>query len=317
VAAAAMVSGFGAALLPYGPLSTGVVSRQISGSGNGIPPTGVIFGAASQVFASQLALNVSGLGAWNWDGGPCNGSGVYESGVYNLTNYSGPASINSTAPDDLVCLNSVLGGNVSASWYNSTFMNNSYDPVTWVADGGWYNNTAQNISSCNDWTPAGAASAGPIWNATHVENASSFTPCNTYYEMNANTTYLTSFVGSFATYNSSLWYQWAPNESGYLPSDVVYEVPVTFTNASVNGTYEISIAIAGVTPVVQTFYFNDSLQGGTSNVTVFFTFDMTAAWLMDLSFNMDGMPATIPAIYGAIGTVSTIVTECAPTGCPV
>jgi len=326
VAAVAMVSGFGAALLPYGPLGLGVPSRQISGSSTGVPPTGVYFGNATELFASGLNLNVSGTGAWAWTTagnftGPCNGSGVFQSGVYNLTNYSNLANINSTAPVDLVCLNSVYGGNVTATWYNSTFMSNSYDPITWVPNGSTYNNGVENISSCNEWTPAGASSSGTIWNATHVENLTTFTPCNTYYEMNNNTTYVTSFVGSQAVYNGSTgegpWYEWAYNESGYLPGDVLYEVPVLFTPMSVNGTYEISIAIGGVTPVVQTFYFNDSLYGGTTNVTVEFVFDMTAAWLMDLSFNMDGMPATTPMIYGAIGTVSTIVTECAPTGCPV
>jgi hypothetical protein len=315
-----MISGFGAALLPYGPIGVGVPSRQISGSGNGIPPTGVSFGNATQLFASGLNLNVSGTGAWNWTTngnftGPCNGSGVLQNGAYSLTAYNGSAQLNSTAPVDLVCLNSVSGGMLGATWYNSTYMVNNYNSTNWVPNGGYYNNGNVNVSSCNAWGPETGWS--PAWNTTHVLNQSAFAPCNTYYEMNNNTTFITSFAGSYGLYNSTEWYQWAFNESGYLPSDVLYEVPVTFTNASVNGTYEIQIAIAGVTPVVQTFYFNDSLYGGTTNVTVEFVFDMTAAWLMDLSFNMLGAPATIPMIYGAIGTVSTIVTECAAAGCPL
>jgi hypothetical protein len=351
VATAAVVVGFGAALVIYGPVGT--PTRQLSGTTVPVPPRGVMLGNAQEILASALNLTgAAGYPNWNWTNssgaftGPCNASGVLNpaNGSYAFFNTNGTGQNLSTVGGNvtLVCLNSVgvtldnlFGGGISATWYSSPLGNqtsfNTYNNTNFVADGSFYTDGLVNVSSCNQWntsTPTGLAA----WNATHIVNGS-FRPCATYYEMNNNTTWIPSFGGQFngtffasgpyidlPTFNNSTL--WAPDELGYLPTDIVYELPVVFTNASLNGTYEISVAIQGVTPVAQTFYFNDTI-GGTSAApdTVLFVFDMTAAWLYDTTvmLNQTGVPAptNLSLIYGAIGTTSAVVTECQGAYCPL
>ncbi len=199
---------------------------------------------------------------------------------------------------------------------------NSYNATNGMPNGSYDNSslgnfTQGNVSSCNSF---GNATSDATWNMTHVLN-STFRPCATYYEMNNNTTWLDSFAGTYnstGSYNNSTL--WSENQSGYGPDDVIYQVPVVFTNASVNGTYEIDIGIVGVTPVAQTFYFNDTIGNTTfANDTVLFVFDMTAAWLYDAAINMTGnvTNASTMQIYGAIGLASVVVTECQAGFCPL
>ncbi len=122
IAAAALVAGFGVAVLVYGPIGTPF--HQLSGSTLGSPPRGVEFGSASEVLATDLNLsNLTGFPTWNWTNatgnftGPCN-----ESGIFNGTTFVG-ASNNSTPVNisvggnttTLVCLNSVNNGVVNAN----------------------------------------------------------------------------------------------------------------------------------------------------------------------------------------------------------
>ncbi|HYA10055.1 MAG TPA: hypothetical protein VEH10_00030 [Thermoplasmata archaeon] len=315
VASAALIAGFGAALLVYGPLGTPL--RQIGGSTLTVPPAGVVFGNSSIEFASQLAGNAT----WNWTvnnttggfNGPCNVSGILNyngtilPGVNNNTSIANlSANGNGTTT---VCLNAVNNGMLNATWYNdsngtqATF--NIYNTTNWLPNGSYYNNTLANISACNNWT------------MYHLLNLTygSYIPCQTYFEMNNNTTYLTSYTGTgnaTGGYNNSTL--WSPNQTGYAPGDVIYSVPVIFENSSHNGTYAISIDIEGAMPIAQTFLFNDSIGNTTlPNDTVLFTFDMTAAWLVDLSFGNSTTTynTSSMAIYGSIGVVSSIVTECA------
>ncbi|HTT16294.1 MAG TPA: hypothetical protein VMH49_02890 [Thermoplasmata archaeon] len=345
VATAALLAGFGAAILVYGPL--GIPARQLAGSTLNVPPKGVVFGDAQVTFASQLDLinATAGNPTWNWtnasggENGPCNASGILNQtggfgGAPNAstgTAYTGTPN-NATTSENLsslgnstmlVCLNSVNNGTVNATWYYNAsggkLTNNTYNSTNWIPNGSYYNASGQNVTSCNN------ASA---WNVTHIENAT-FRPCTTYYEMNNNTTYLVSSGGmgnATGGYNNSTL--WSPNQTGYAPSDLVYQIPVIFTNGSINGTYAISIAVGGVTPVAQTFFFNDTIGGtGVGNDTVLFTFDMTIAWLMDVTLNVTGgingtANVTAPVIYGAIGVASAIVTECGATAagvavCPI
>jgi len=317
VASAALIAGFGAALLVYGPLGTPL--RQLSGTTLPVPPTGVVFGNASVAFASQLAGNAT----WNWTAnnttggfnGPCNVSGILDyNGTYvpGVNNNSSAQNLSGTGNGTTtVCLNSVNNGVLNATWYNltngsqATF--NSYNGTDWLPMGSYFNNSIANISACNNW------SMYHLLNTTY----NSYIPCQTFFEMNNNTTYLTSYTGTgnaTGGYNNSTL--WSPNQTGYAPNDIIYTIPVIFTNASRNGTYAISIDIEGVTPIAQTFFFNDSIGNTTlANDTVLFAFDMTAAWLVDLSFSGNNGTApyntTTMAIYGSIGTVSSIVTECA------
>ncbi len=326
VASAALIAGFGAALLVYGPLGTPL--RQLGGSTLNVPPAGVAFGNESIALASQLAGNAS----WNWTAnnttgsftGPCNTSGILN---YNGTYFAGVNANNSSqslSPNGngttTVCLNSVSDGVLNATWYNltngtqATF--NSYNATDGLAMGSYYNNTVANISACNN------ATLYKEINLTY----DSYIPCDTYFQQNNNTTYLTSPTGYWVNataYNGSTL--WSPNQTGYAPGDVIFTVPVIFTNASKNGTYAIAIDAEGVTPIAQVFYFNDTIGNTTlPNDTVLFAFDMTAAWLVDLSFqnNTTTYNTSAMAIYGSVGLISSIITECA-TGslgqavCPV
>jgi len=341
VTAAALIAGFGVAGLIYGPIGTPV--HQKSGTTLGAPPKGVVFGNALEVLASSLNLSgAGGFANWNWTNatgnftGPCNASGILNlTGgghyVYNNTNGTGDNISAGGGNVTLVCLNSVgavggsLGGTLNATWYyNSTGVRqtfNSYNATDFMSNGSYLNNSFGNVSSCNQWgTPAN----NTAWNLTHVLNATTGdlnAPCQTYYEMNNNTTWLTSFGGAWNGTNYVNSTVWSPNQVGYAPNDVIYAVPVIFTNGSINGTYAINIGVGGVTPVAQTFYFNDSIGGTTAAPdTVLFTFDMTAAWLFDASLNMSGMPTPVNAseIYGEIGAVSIVVTECAGGSyCPI
>ena len=345
VATAALIAGFGAALLAYGPLGTPI--HTLAGSSANTPPQGVVFGTAILTTAADLVLtNATGPGnvTWNWTNatggfnGPCNTSGILNSTNDSYIPYDTNNSTNASAPlqnlsalgnsTTLVCLNSVNNGMLNATWYyaqNGTPQTyNSYNATNWVANGSSFNSSSVNIPSCSNWTSTNYSN----WTTYHDFNSTynSFIPCPTYFEMNNNTTYLTSFAGSgnaTGGYNNSTL--WSPNQTGYLPNDVVFAVPVIFTNDSINGTYEISVSIQGVTPVAQTFYFNDTIgntsgAGNIYNDTVLFVFDVTAAWLMDLATNITGnvsINGSIPVIYGSIGTVSVVVTECAQLVCPL
>jgi hypothetical protein len=318
VASAALIAGFGAALLVYGPLGSPL--RQLGGSTLNVPPTGIVFGNESIALASQLAGNVS----WNWTqnnttgsfNGPCNTSGIFNvtNGTYLPGENNNSSAVNLSAGGNnttVVCLNSVNNGMLNATWYNSTvngsaFIFNSYNATNWLPNGSYYNNTLTNVSACD-------YNNSSLWHDFNY-TFDSYIPCDTYFEMNNNTTYLTSPSGSgndTGGYNNSTL--WSPNQTGYAPGDVIFTVPVIFENSSRNGTYAIAIDIEGVTPVAQVFYFNDSIGNTTvQNDTVLFTFDMTAAWLVDLSVsnNTTTYNSTEMAIYGSIGLVSSIITEC-------
>jgi len=335
VATAAIIAGFGAAVLVYGPIGTPF--RQLSGSTLGSPPVGVSFGNAVEVLASGLpAYNATPAGENHFDvNGYSNASSVCTaSGVW--TPSAGSTYFNATSGNvtsgnvTYVCLNSVgsvfgLGpfGFLNSTW-NANLTNywlTDMQGYTAIPNGSAYVNPAlgQNVTSCNSFTaPVGAGPYFSPWNVTHIYN-STFAPCNTYYEMNNNTSVVLSFDG--VPGNSTLW---VTNQTGYQADDVVYEVPVVFNNTTVtNGNYSISIAIAGVTPVAQTFILNVTAGGGTNGAgTVVFVFDMTAAWLFDASYSYNGTGAVpsssiAPEIYGAIGLVSTIVSECTSNNvCP-
>jgi len=331
VAAAALIAGFGAALVVYGPL--GLPAHQLSGTTNPIAPSGVAFGNAQQALASQLNLTgADGYVSWNWTNssgnftGPCNGTGILgnnSSFFYTNSNNATTAyNISSGGGNTtLVCLNAVENGLLNATWYNATNMHNSYNATNFMPNGSYDNTTLGNISSCNQWNTTSTTGLD-AWNLTHVYNytsGSTMGVCNTYYEQDNNTSWEPSFGAQWWEAGGVLNHStiWSPNQSGYAPDDVVYELPVVFDNASVNGTYSITVAIQGVTPIAQTFYFNDSI-GNTSAApdTVLFTFDMTSAWLYDtaVELNSSFMPsptnASAPLVYGIIGITSAIVTEC-------
>jgi len=347
VAAAAMIAGFGAAVVIYGPL--GAPTHQIFRSTTPVPPPGVSFGNASAVQAINLNLTGVDNASINWTwfsssgsgiNGPCNGS--FEVG----NNSSGYAEVNaantsynvSAGNVTLVCLNSVVPtlsgdgqwvGNLTSPWYATT--GNTWNQTDFMATGSNFTSTVGTVASCNGNNSSayatGTSSFPPaIWNLTHTENLTTNAPeevCSTYYEQNANTSWLPTFAGHWdeatGVLNNST--PWETNQSGYAPDDIVYQVPVIFTNASAPGVYAISVGIEGVTPVAETFYFNDTI-GGTTGAPgiVLFTFDLTAAWQYDagVQLNSTGQASPVnesaPLIYGAIGTESAIVTECVLQG---
>ncbi len=328
VATAALLAGFGAAVLIYGPL--GSPSRTLAGSTLNVAPTGVTFGNASITYASGLNLiNATGSEfSWNGSGGapvgPCNQSGidVNLSGSYVYSNNASGA-VGLYGNTTLVCLNSVDEGALNATWYwgtaNNTnasnegkfLINNTYT-AGGIPNGSFFNNGFVNISSCSNWSM--------YHNINTTTYNGSYIPCETYFQMDNGTTWLPSFSGN----NSTLW---APNQSGYAPYDLVYAIPIVFGPTARVGTYSLSVAIGGVTPVAQTFYFNETANpaapGLGENNTVLFTFDMTAAYLLDLSVtNITPFNASSFPIYASVGVVSSIVSECGTnaTGqavCPV
>jgi hypothetical protein len=305
VATAALLAGFGAAILVYGPL--GQPYRQIAGSTLPVAPNGVHFGTAGVIMANALAGNGTGYGlnlTWNYSAaggiqGPCNVSGVWDNGTqFNATNASQPwnMTLDNTT---LVCLNSIQNSILNATWYYQNGVQSTFNTYSsgGVVNGSYYAAGGVNISSCSNWTLFHNINTG-AFNGSYI-------PCQTYFEMNNNTTTLPAFNAT----NASAESLWSPNQSGYAPNDILYVVPVFFQNAS-NATYEITIAIAGITPVAQTFYFNDTAGVG-GNTTVVFAFDMTAAWLMDLTVtNETPFNSTSLAIYASVGVSSAIVTEC-------
>jgi len=318
VATAALLAGFGAAILVYGPLGT--PTHQIGGTTLNVPPAGVTFGNASLAFAAGLnLLNATG-GGWNWSEnstgfyGPCSHSGIYlPNGSYAASNNASSA-VNLTGNTTLVCLNSVTNGTLNATWYyaanGSQQVFNTYNATGYVPNGSYFTDSqGNNITACDNWTLFHTIIQGGAYNQSYL-------PCDTYFEMNNNTNWLPAFN---ATGNSSLTL-WSPMQNGYLPNDLVYAIPVYFSNLTKGGVYEVSVAIEGVTPVAQTFFFNFTGKG--TNNTVLFTFDMTAAWLMDLGVtNQTPFNSTSMAIYGSIGTVSGIVSECGAANgvavCPI
>lgn len=337
MATAAVIAGFGAAVLIYGPI--GSPYRQLTGTSSYTPPVGVTFGTGQAVLGSQLPApsasqpNVFNLGGYSNASSVCNASGVFSYGAVGIPLFSlGTGNITS-GNTTYVCLNSV-GANATAPFgiVNSTWNAGlvggktltDLQGQTYIPEDQNYSANGQNVASCNNFTaPAGSAIWQSSWNLTHINNGS-FTPCNTFYQMNSNTTVIPSFDGVLnstgkAPGNSSTW---VINETGYLASDVVYEVPVNFNGSATDGLYQFSVDIGGVTPVAQVFNLNYTGHG-LSNATVVFVFDMTAAWLFDASYSYNGtggVPSnsTLPEIYGAIGLVSMIVTECASNGvCPV
>jgi len=341
IATASIIAGFGAAVLIYGPIGTPY--RQLSGSGLGAPPVGVSLGSSEQVMASGLPAynsttpNVFDLGGYSNASSVCNASGVWSPGTATgLAFTSGNNTTNAgtiTAGNiTYVCLNSV-GANTTApfgivnSTWNAGLVGASYlmdaQGATFIPIDENYSANGQTVASCNNFTaPASALPWQSPWNVTHVYN-SSFLPCDTFYQMNANTTVVPSFDGVLNATgaipgNSTIWVH---NQTGYQSADLVYEVTVNFATTSTNGYYEISIAIGGVTPVTQVFYFNNTV-GGVGNASVIFVFDMTAAWLFDGSYSYNGTGAVTssfanPEIYGAIGLTSTLVSQCTSDGiCP-
>ncbi len=330
VATAAVIAGFGAALVVYGPL--GASYRQSSATTSPAAPTGVVYGDAEQALATSLVLTnaTAGNASWNWtNGGPCNASGLLaQNGTYGYYDTNGTAGGYDVTPGNvtLICLNSVgatpssdgFGGVLNATWYynasGAPLIANDWNATGGIASGADYDSATQNITACNDFDTS--AIAGLQWNQTHITNVTTGNPlteCATFYQMDNNTNITPSFGGFGASS------EWDPNQSGYAPADVIYEIPVIFENSSLNGTYEIDVSIGGVTPVAQTFFVNNTVHGSGLSGTVLFTFDMTAAWLYDTSLNYSGAPAnsSLPEIYGAVGLVSAIVTECSGTNvCP-
>lgn len=315
VATAALLAGFGAAILVYGPL--GVPFRQIGGSTLNVPPTGVSFGSAQVMEASALGANNTTGGpnlnvtfnytAQGFVQGPCNHTGVWESNSTAAT--AANESYTLTNGTTLVCLNAVENGALNATWYGPA-LNNSYT-AGGAVNGSYYTlPSGGKISSCDN------ASLFQYFNELQANGsyAGQYLPCSTYFEMNNNTDYLTNFNATSEN-SSSLW---SPNQTGYAPGDLLYVVPVFFANTTLNATYEVTISIDGVTPVAQNFYFSDTGNGTSSEVL--FSFDMTAAWLMDLSIDANGTAfnSTLMPIYASIGVTSAIVSQCGlASGLPV
>lgn len=171
----------------------------------------------------------------------------------------------------LVCLNAVNESRVTSTWQA-----NLTSPTTFV-------NGSSEIVGCP-----------PIPDQTN---------CG-FFASNTNTTYLTQWVGDTPTSTDTLW---APNETGYAPSDIVFYATIEFNASIVPGTvYSVTVALPGATPAPVTYYLEPEIANWNGSATATLLFDMTAAWLTQY----DGLAGA----YAGVGDYSIAVAGhgCAP-----
>lgn len=341
IAAASLVAGFGLAGYWFGTFSH--TWSQASASGFETAPYGVKFLTAG-VTSAALIPNL------NWSSnnttgvtGPCqnlssgNTSGtniLNQSGAANATNLSNANANNSLNQTFTVfCLNSVFNGQISYLWGNYTNqtswdntslpVNNTTAPVYNVSLGnltGNYTNPAANgtinITGCTP-LPSGNNSSAQIPKLANCP----------FFAGNNNTTYLphagfyNSSGGWISEANASNQSMldpayWHPNETGYLPGDLVFYAMMEFLDPWTypNTTYEVDVEFAGATPIPQVFFVNTGSPALGENESVVFLFDMSLAWTTAIPANYMGYNNTtgpfMSAVIASIDTFSVTVSQC-------
>ncbi len=271
----------------------------------------------------------------------------------NLTDPNINDSLVNTTADtnftNFVCLDAVDQGNITYEWQfvNGSFVqsgtnsSNGYSDVNYT---GWDNITAEannttangnatfneslanltgNLNYSGDWlNETGCSPVFSVVNQTDFANASRCA----FFAMNNNTTYLphAGFWGYNTTCPDGCWITestnasldpayWEPNQTGYLPTDQVYQATIGFIGNLTNQTYEVVISMQYVTPIPQVVFVN---SGGGQNATLTFLFDMTLAWTTALGNSSYGLNDTnstdgyFSAVVAAVGTVSITVYQC-------
>jgi hypothetical protein len=256
---------------------------------------------------------------------------------------------------NFVCMNAVDQGNITYLWQyvNGTFVSSGTNASDYFSDANytaWDNVSAEanNTSGTNgvngngtfneslanltgnanlsgEWlNETGCSPVFSVTNATDFANASRCA----FFEMNNNTTYLphAGFWGYNSTCPGGCWITeanntsldpayWEPNQTGYLPSDQVYQATIGFIGNLTNQTYEVVVSMQYVTPIPQVVFVN---SGTGQNATLTFLFDMTLAWTTALGNSSYGLNDSNPngtngyfsAVVASVGTVSITVYQC-------
>lgn len=348
MATASLLAGFALAGFYFGTFSH--VFNHSSATGVNNAPYGVYFLGEYSTYAGLLpnanftaghgpCQNVTGNGT-----DQLNNTSVTAGVPLNLSDSNTTNSINNTTT--YVCLNAVFDGNISYIWnyINGTFAGDfanysAWDNVSVAANNSTvigFNNTTFNESLfnltgdanlTNDWL--NMTGCNPVVNNTTFLNA---TDC-AYFAGNNNTTYMPhggfyasngSWINEATNTSPMPWY-WHPNQTGYLPSDEVYQASLAFANYTpANTTYEIVVDFAGATPIPQIFFVNTG--GGGENETVTFLFDESLAWTTALPGGDFGYTNATENFYSAviaeIQSVSITVYQCyadatGHTACPM
>ncbi len=330
VATASLLAGFGVAGFYFGTFSH-VFPQRIA---TNVPesPYGVVFLSSGAMFAGFLP-NANFTNATG--GGPCQNLTANGTNTLNNTSASNPINLSASNPTNsinatttYICLNAVLGGNITYQWNfingtyggfaNYTAWDNTSAPVSnnTTANNntaGWYNISLFNLTGNANLTASSLNISGcnPVWT-----NISGLLNCR-WFAGNNNTTFLPhagfyAANGSWVSQASNaspdpVW--WHPNQSGYLPDDSVYQATVAFANYTPAGmTYQIQVFFGGATPVPQVYYVNTGAGG--QNETVTFVFDMSLAWTTALAGNLYGESLNNTTIIANIGSVSVLVSQC-------
>lgn len=338
VAVASLLAGFGVAGFYFGTFSH--IFPQSSASGSQNAPYGVYYLSAGATYAGLLP-NVN----WtNASAGPCQNGTANGTNTLNNTSALNPINLSASNTTNSVnntttyiCLNWVFNGNISYAWnfVNGTFMNftnyTSWDNVSAPLNNTSVNNNTaatfnmslENLTGNLNLSNSTINMTGcdPVW--TNLSNISNFTNCR-FYAANNNTTFMPhgGFYAPNGTWISEAnntsydpWY-WHPNQTGYLPSDQVYQATLEFANYTpANMTYQVMVDFGGATPVPQIYYVNTG--GGGENETVTFVFDMSLAWTTAIPGNFSGAMNNTTTNFGffsgivaQISSASIIVSQC-------
>jgi len=338
LATASLLAGFGVAGFYFGTFSH--VFPQSSATGSENAPYGVYYLSEGATYAGFLPnLNFSNASG----SGPCQNLSVNGTNTLNNTSALNPINLTNSNPvnsynvtDTYICLNTVFGGNISYQWnfVNGTEANttnySAWDNVSMGLNNttGSINNVsaAQYLANLSLFTGNANLSASVI-NMTGCDpvftNLTLLPDCR-FFAGNNNTTFMphAGFYAPNGTWISEAnntsydpWY-WHPGQTGYLPSDMVYQATIAFANYTPgNMTYQVMVYFEGATPVPQIYYVNSGAGG--VNETVTFVFDMSLAWTTALGQNISGMTGNITTnggmfsgVVADIASVSIIVSQC-------
>lgn len=336
IATASLLAGFGVAGFYFGTFSH--IFRQSVAQGHNAPPYGVYYLSAGALPAAMIPnlnwTNASGTG-------PCQN--LTANGTNTLNNTSAQHPLNLSASNStnsrnstvtFVCLDAVFAGNITYQWnfINGTF-GNFTNQTAWDNVSAPVNNSSANNQSAAQYNISLANLTGnlnlsnstinmtgcnPVWT-----NLTNFTNCR-FFAGNNNTTYYphSGFYASNGTWISTANNSspdpayWHPNETGYMPGDIVYQATVLFANYTPgNTTYQVMVYFEGATPIPQIYYVNTGAGG--QNETVTFLFDMSLAWTTDIAGNLSmSMNNTtinggfFSGIVAEISSVSLLVSQC-------
>lgn len=240
-----------------------------AGSARAIGPTGHAVPAVQHPYGvGVISAGATYAGFLPWFGsGPVGPCQDPSSGTSPAT----PAVVSSSISG--LCLNGVGLGDISSTW-------------------------DANLTNATSYANGSAPVAGcpPL-----SSNLSSYPGC-VFFGSNEFTAFVSNW-SSGAPLNSSVI--WHPNETGWLPSDMVFQVDVGFNvSAPLGTTYSLTIDLPGATPVPQTFYVRSPLVMGGGSVDI--AFDMSLAWTTLIPWNNTVRVGVLPTVDNYALNVSLV-----------